>query len=123
MANNLYSKLNRHLVIYDTGSTSVSRFMEGKDKSRVTIASNPGQVASLSSVVVTMLPASDSVKKVYFGDQGLAQNTKKGKLFIDSSTIDPMVSKEVGLKLKELDCIAVDAPVSGGKLIFYVNLK
>lgn len=40
---------------------------------------------------------------------------KKGTLLIDSSTIDPAVSKEMALAAEKMGAVFMDAPVSGGK--------
>lgn len=41
---------------------------------------------------------------------------KKGSLLIDSSTIDPSVSKEMAAAAEKMGAVFMDAPVSGGKL-------
>jgi 3-hydroxyisobutyrate dehydrogenase-like beta-hydroxyacid dehydrogenase len=41
-------------------------------------------------------------------------NAKKGTLFIDCSTIDPIASKEMCAEAKKLGHDMIDAPVSGG---------
>lgn len=40
---------------------------------------------------------------------------KKGSLLIDSSTIDPAVSKELAKEAEKMGAVFMDAPVSGGK--------
>ena len=40
---------------------------------------------------------------------------KKGSLLIDSSTIDPMVSKELAKEVEKMGAVFMDAHVSGGK--------
>lgn len=40
---------------------------------------------------------------------------KKGSLLIDSSTIDPAVSKEMAVAAEKMGAVFMDAPVSGGK--------
>jgi len=118
MANNLYKNQNAPLIIYDSNQEILNKFIEGKDNTAkpISFAKNPGDVASQASIVITMLPASKHVKEVYFGEKGLYGNAIKNTLFIDSSTIDPHVSKEVAEKLEANNCQVVDAPVSGGIL-------
>ncbi|PSN31670.1 3-hydroxyisobutyrate dehydrogenase, partial [Blattella germanica] len=41
-------------------------------------------------------------------------SVKKGTLLIDSSTVDPVISKTVAASAEEREAIFVDAPVSGG---------
>lgn len=66
------------------------------------------------SVIITMLPSSPHVQKVYCGEGGLLDIVKPHTLLIDSSTIDPTVAKEVAAAAKDKGCVMVDAPVSGG---------
>lgn len=63
-----------------------------------------------------MLPNNDIVRKVYTNaEDGIFAGMNAGTFLIDSSTIDPAVSKEIGALAKNhgADCF-VDAPVSGG---------
>ena len=44
----------------------------------------------------------------------LPRKVKKGTLLIDSSTIDPAVSREMALAAEKMGAVFMDAPVSGG---------
>jgi len=77
-------------------------------------AASPGEAANGASTVITMLPGNDSVKAVYQQDDGIFDNAADGALFIDCSTIDPNVSKEVASQASEKGFRMIDAPVSGG---------
>ena len=56
------------------------------------------------------------MKAVYTGDDGLLYGlSAKNVLLIDSSTINPAVSKEVHGAAKDAGAVFVDAPVSGGE--------
>lgn len=46
------------------------------------------------------------------------RKVKKGSLLIDSSTIDPAVSKEMAAASEKMGAVFMDAPVSGGKYYF-----
>ena len=48
-----------------------------------------------------------------------------GSLFIDSSTIDADVSREMEKQVLKKQCVFMDAPVSGGKKMFqnFLDLK
>ena len=53
-------------------------------------------MASQSSKIVTMLPNNDIVRKVYTNPaDGILSGLLPGTFLIDSSTVDPAVSKEV----------------------------
>ena len=61
-----------------------------------------------------MLPSSPHVRSVYLGEYGVLAGVKPGTPLIDSSTIDPLTSREVAMDAKAKGCPMVDAPVSGG---------
>jgi 3-hydroxyisobutyrate dehydrogenase-like beta-hydroxyacid dehydrogenase len=44
----------------------------------------------------------------------LPRKVKKGTLLIDSSTIDPAVSREMAIAAEKMGAVFMDAPVSGG---------
>lgn len=46
----------------------------------------------------------------------LLRKVKKGTLLIDSSTIDPAVSKEMAVAADKMGAVFMDAPVSGGNV-------
>lgn len=101
---------------------------------------SPAEVADKADRIITMLPSSPNVVEVYTGSSGilkcvlvttsmrmncwrtsklciflLNRKVKKGSLLIDSSTIDPAVSKEMASAAEKLGAVFMDAPVSGGK--------
>lgn len=68
-----------------------------------------------AEVVFTMLPNSPQVKQVMLGENGLARQMAAGSVYIDMSSIDPTVSREVAAELAALGVDMLDAPVSGGE--------
>lgn len=112
------------------------------------IVDNPAEVADKADRIITMLPSSPNVIDVYTGPNGILKYTliyfsvffrisyeskldpklwisltrkvKKGSLLIDSSTIDPAVSKEMAAAAEKMGAVFMDAPVSGGKFHIFV---
>ncbi|XP_048414165.1 3-hydroxyisobutyrate dehydrogenase, mitochondrial-like isoform X1 [Stegostoma tigrinum] len=78
------------------------------------IMGSPAEVAERADRVITMLPSSPHVIDVYTGPNGILKKIKKGSLLIDSSTIDPAVSKEMAKDAEKIGATFMDAPVSGG---------
>uniref|UniRef100_A0A672SI00 3-hydroxyisobutyrate dehydrogenase, mitochondrial-like n=1 Tax=Sinocyclocheilus grahami TaxID=75366 RepID=A0A672SI00_SINGR len=74
----------------------------------------PAEVADKADRIITMLPSSPNVIEVYTGPNGILKKVKKGTLLIDSSTIDPAVSKEMAVAAEKMGAVFMDAPVSGG---------
>ncbi len=78
-------------------------------------ASSPREAASAADIVITMLPNSPDVELVALGDGGIKDAARPGQLFIDMSTINPIVSQKIARELAPLGVSMVDAPVSGGE--------
>jgi len=98
------------LIVYDLDSSSVNRLVELGAKK----ANSPKEIASQVQVLVTMLPSSEHVKEVYEGSSGIFQGSKPGSLYLDSSTIDPLVARSVATEANKHNTILLDCPVSGG---------
>ncbi len=77
-------------------------------------ATSAGKCAMDADVVITMLPSSPHVRRVYQDAYGVLASAAPGTLLIDSSTIDPQTSREVALDARGKGLVIVDAPVSGG---------
>jgi 3-hydroxyisobutyrate dehydrogenase-like beta-hydroxyacid dehydrogenase len=77
-------------------------------------AADPAAVASVSDIVITMVPDAPQVEEVLFGEHGAAQQMKAGSVAIDMSTISPIASQRFSERLAARKVDFVDAPVSGG---------
>lgn len=99
------------LIVYtrkiETIAELVSRGAKG--------ATNPREVAENSTIVITMLPDSQTVKDVVFGVNGIIEGLKQGSLYIDMSTIEPQTVKCIYNRLVDKGVDMLDAPVSGGQ--------
>ncbi|XP_054750759.1 3-hydroxyisobutyrate dehydrogenase, mitochondrial-like [Lytechinus pictus] len=78
------------------------------------VGDTPADVAQKADRIITMLPSSPNVLEVYTGENGILSSVKPGTLLIDSSTIDPQVSKDVAAIAEKKGATFMDAPVSGG---------
>ena len=79
-------------------------------------ASTSAEVASVSDVVVMMVPDTPDVELVLFGAGGVAEGATPGSLVIDMSTIDPLATRRFADRLGANDVGMLDAPVSGGEV-------
>ena len=77
--------------------------------------SSPKDVAAQVDVLITMLPNSPEVEEVALGKDGIIESARRGLLFLDMSTISPLVSQKVGKALAGKGVRMLDAPVSGGE--------
>ncbi len=78
-------------------------------------AASRQELAENCSVVLTMLPNGPQVKEVMLGENGVASYMRAGQVFIDMSSISPIVSKEIAAELAKKGVEMLDAPVSGGE--------
>ena len=77
-------------------------------------AASAAEAVRDADVVVSMLPASAHVHKLYLGEGGLLVAARPGALLIDSSTIAPRTAREVAEAATARGFAMIDAPVSGG---------
>lgn len=77
-------------------------------------AANAADAATGAEVVISMLPASRHVERLYLGDDGLLATLSPDALVIDSSTIAPASAKKVAESAAARGVAMIDAPVSGG---------
>jgi 2-hydroxy-3-oxopropionate reductase len=110
MAKNLIDA-GYELVVSDLNEDAVAELEEYGAAS----ADTPKVVAEQSDVIITMLPNSPHVKAVALGENGIIEGVSEGDIFIDMSSISPLMSQEVGEALLEKEVESLDAPVSGGQ--------
>src|SRR5437016_3595745 len=110
MARNLI-KAGYPLVVHNRSRAKVDEVV----KDGATAAISPKEVASSADIIITMLPNSPDVELVALGPGGIKEGAKPGLLFIDMSTINPIVSQKIAKDLSSIGVAMVDAPVSGGE--------
>lgn len=109
MAKNLLKNFDS-VEVFDLSTDSVNALVAAGAKRAESVKS----LAANSNVIVTMVPATPHVIGLMRGPNGIFANAAKGTLLIDSSTIDPITSKELIAEAKNLGLSMLDAPVSGG---------
>ncbi|XP_053465243.1 3-hydroxyisobutyrate dehydrogenase, mitochondrial isoform X1 [Nycticebus coucang] len=113
MGNPMAKNLMKHgypLIIYDVFPDACKEFQDSGEQ----VVSSPADVAERADRIITMLPTSINAVEAYTGANGILKKVKKGSLLIDSSTIDPAVSKELAKEVEKMGAVFMDAPVSGG---------
>ncbi len=77
-------------------------------------ADSPITVASQSEVVFTIVGFPEDVREVYVGEQGMLAKARANQLFVDMTTSEPILAKEIAESARAKGAYALDAPVSGG---------
>jgi 2-hydroxy-3-oxopropionate reductase len=75
----------------------------------------PDEIARQVDLVITMLPNSPHVREVALGADGIVKGAHHGLVYVDMSSIAPLVSREVAGALADKGIAMLDAPVSGGE--------
>ena len=110
MEKNLLKAGYTDLLVNNRSQASVQELVAAGAK-----AASRQEIGAQCDVVITMLPNSPQVKEVMLGEDGVASYMNPGAVFIDCSSITPIVSKEIYAKLQEKGIEMLDAPVSGGE--------
>jgi len=110
MARNLL-KAGYPLVVHSRSRGPVDEIVKAGAKA----ATSPRDVAAQCGVLITMLPNSPDVEQVALGKDGIVEGARRGLVFVDMSTISPIVSRKVGEALAPKGVTMLDAPVSGGE--------
>ena len=79
----------------------------------MTWAGTPRDVAAKSEFVFSMVTNADAVEAIALGDDGVISGIDEDGVYLDMSTIDPLVSKKVSAAFAERGLTMLDAPLSG----------
>ncbi|KAF8558489.1 hypothetical protein OG21DRAFT_1504230 [Imleria badia] len=127
MAYNLFSKTlaqsaDSHFIVCDAVPESAvtfrRNFLSQFPGASLDIVQTPEEAVRSSETVITMLPSSPQVKTVYCDQNGIISALKsidtQNTLFIDSTTLDVGVARQVAGDVILTGAQMIDAPVSGG---------
>ena len=98
------------VVVYDLSLEAIDHLVAQGAKAGQSCA----DVASGVDVVISMVPDSPDVEKVYLPDNGVLAGVKPNTLLMDMSTISPTTAIRVAQEAAFKGCPMLDAPVSGG---------
>ncbi|MBN1318522.1 MAG: NAD(P)-binding domain-containing protein, partial [Anaerolineales bacterium] len=111
MMNHLLSAGHK-LVVYNRSKEPI--------ESAVALGAQGGEscrdVAVRTQVVISMVPDSPDVEKVFLSEDGVLAGARPDTLLVDMSTISPVTAIKVAQAAKEKECPMLDAPVSGGEV-------
>jgi len=110
MARNLL-KAGYSLIVHSRSRGPVDELVAAGAKA----GTSPKDVAGRSDVLITMLPNSPDVELVALGKDGIVEGARPGLIYVDMSTISPLVSQKVAQALEAKGVRMLDAPVSGGE--------
>ncbi|MCG3138484.1 MAG: 2-hydroxy-3-oxopropionate reductase [Phycisphaerae bacterium] len=77
-------------------------------------AETPADVARDAHIIFTMVGFPADVRAVYFGEHGLLPVARSGQIFVDMTTTEPSLARDIAATATARGASALDAPVSGG---------
>ena len=77
------------------------------------VAATPGQLASGSEIIITILTNAAAIDAVYLGVDGLLSGDIAGKLFIEMSTVRPVAAQALAARVRDKGAALIDCPVGG----------
>jgi 3-hydroxyisobutyrate dehydrogenase-like beta-hydroxyacid dehydrogenase len=79
-------------------------------------ADSPRELAAASDLVFSMVTDAHAVRAVALGDDGIINGLSHDGVYLDMSTIDPQVSREIAAAFSDRDLVMLDAPLSGSPI-------
>jgi 3-hydroxyisobutyrate dehydrogenase len=77
-------------------------------------AGSPKEVAANADIVFAIVGFPKDVREVFLGTDGALAGAKPGTIFVDMTTSEPGLAKEIYAAAKAKGVHSIDAPVSGG---------
>lgn len=74
------------------------------------------ELAQSSDIIITMVGYPHDVEEVYFGENGIIKNAKRGAYLVDMTTSKPKLAEKIYAEAITHGLFALDAPVSGGDI-------
>jgi 2-hydroxy-3-oxopropionate reductase len=110
MSRNLI-KAGHQVVVYDIVPESVAAMAAAG----ASAGKSAKDVAARSDITITMVPDGPEVEAAVLGPEGALEGATSGAIFVDMSSISPLVAQKVGAACAAKGIEFLDAPVSGGE--------
>jgi 3-hydroxyisobutyrate dehydrogenase-like beta-hydroxyacid dehydrogenase len=82
----------------------------------MTWSETPAAVAARSEVTFSCVTDADAVRAITLGDNGIIEGIGTDGLYLDMSTISPIVSRDIAGAFRARDRTMMDAPISGSPI-------
>jgi 3-hydroxyisobutyrate dehydrogenase-like beta-hydroxyacid dehydrogenase len=79
----------------------------------MTWADSPAALAAISEITISCVTDSAAVRAIALGDNGIIDGLDEDGLYLDMSTISPIISREIAAEFRSRGKTMMDAPISG----------
>ena len=110
MARNIAKRLDISVNLYDVRTEA----MADSDEWGGIVHASPAEVAAVSDVIFTMLPADEHLRAAALGSDGIIESARDGLTLVDFSTLGPATIREVDAKFREKGARCLAAAVTLG---------
>jgi 3-hydroxyisobutyrate dehydrogenase len=97
------------LTVHDLNKTAAAELLSQGAR----WADSPQDLARQTDSVISSLPGPPQVEAVAFGENGVVAGIRPGSTWIEMSTSDARLIQDIGIRLGDLGCYVLDAPVTG----------
>jgi len=111
MSRNLM-KAGYPVIAYDI----INETFKGIEKEAKAFAESPEALAAESDVIISIISDDAALKDVALGSKGTLHGARPGSIFVDMSTVSPILSSEVAAAAKNKGIMYLRGPVSGSTL-------
>ena len=77
------------------------------------LAESPRELAAESEICFSMVTDANAVEAIALGEEGVISGLSADGIYLDMSTIDPQVSRNLSAAFAERGLVMMDAPISG----------
>lgn len=79
----------------------------------MTWAESPREVAEKAEIIFSMVTNTSALREITTGESGVLPALRRGKIFLDMSTVSPSYSREIAEQVTSQGASMLDVPVSG----------
>ncbi len=95
------------MAVYDERESATGALLEGGAR----LAVSPGEVATVSDVIMSCVPGPAEVEEITLGRDGILNGLNPGDVYVDLSTSRPSLIRKIGSAFMEKGAQVLDAPV------------
>ena len=95
------------MAVYDERESATGALLEGGAR----LAVSPGEVATVSDVIMSCVPGPAEVEEITLGRDGILNGLNPGDVYVDLSTSRPSLIRRIGSAFMEKGAQVLDAPV------------